>query len=1183
MRKNILLTALLSLVAAFGMAQTATWPITLTKADGLPGQYAGMHYEFSTELYKFDEAISTLRFTVCSTNTVEEQTTGTDGLSTGWGPGFPFFTMSELAVLDANGQAIEYTVTSNAAAANNDGSIENLNNGNYTDHFHSTYYTGECPQEYHYLELEFTAPISEFKLVWQTRSNLKNMPTYVGLTPGTEYLPYPEQEMNIAKQVTSLEELAEEGAVFLIKGNAPEYVYTVGGYTRTYPGGGFWHCPYGGHVTANAASLVYLIPEPGVENSYKVCWLNNGHYLSNQETNAWFNWTDKLENAGYLQFSMCDTVPTDFIITHNDSMIVGHDGLGKMTHSYYDEEKMANRSRPTAWNFSIYKAEISAGTIASQLTDLIADAKARMEALGAMEDYDTEGAYDALQQAVAAAESATTASEILKAKLGLQTATPAYAIVGLNAYLDSMDVIMTMLENGDLATSEAPEWVNGTFPTDAQDLMQAAQDNVLLVFDNYRSIADVDAGMQLAIAAIDGFWASQINNVISLPYRIGLPELGLPGEKQSNGSFRWESPVYYLGEETDVLRFTVFDTNNHDNYADTKFMFPTYGEMIIMNALGDTIKLTELDWSSNSVHPTDGAGLAGLCDGNIDQHYHAYWSAGQSGGEAYDANPAYVYIEAQLPEAISSFKFVQYGRKNSVNTPIDFAISAGTEITPDEIGLPYPYSIELGEQITDASQIVDGDIYVIRGLFNCNAEAPIEGLELGEPRYYAGADVYGKILQAPAAFLIQSTGAGDGTFYIQSMKDGQYWTKTTDENGWGNAGSTLDITVASKVKIEPANNSGLPGSFVIYEYCDSMMRDGESVPYVIFQDWGENLATYSVTGLDMNDLDGEGEWYINKAIMPEGNLYMLSGLLAEAEAYSKLRVGSDPGFYSEEVVGAFKTMYDKALKAKATNNEAEAKNYVLPLFNAILAASVAEPNPVTPGIYVFESSYDNASWNGVKKAMYAYYNNTPDDQYIGSLLYKMYWSNAPDDVRNPHERFQFELIPATEDINLGLWREAGYITAADSLNAFYIKHVETGYYIKGAEGLYRGIGLTPTPESPFVIRLQDDNDFDIYCPLNDGEWTAYRSLYFRNSGSASSDVSTWSPGGNETAKFHFRRVGTTDGIDTPIINGEEGDVLVSTSYYTVGGAAVSAPVKGINIVKKVYANGVVETKKVFVK
>ena len=82
----------------------------------------------------------------------------------------------------------------------------------------------------------------------------------------------------------------------------------------------------------------------------------------------------------------------------------------------------------------------------------------------------------------------------------------------------------------------------------------------------------------------------------------------------------------------------------------------------------------------------------------------------------------------------------------------------------------------------------------------------------------------------------------------------------------------------------------------------------------------------------------------------------------------------------------------------------------------------------------------------------------------------------------------------------------------------------------------------------------------------------------------SSDVSTWSPGGNETAKFHFRRVaGSNTGIDTPIINGEQGDEVVSTSYYTAGGAAVSAPVKGINIVKKVYANGVVETEKIFVK
>lgn len=1181
MKKNLLLTALLSLVAVFGMAQTATWPITLTRANGLPGQYAGMHYEFTSEMYKFDEAFNTLRFTVCSTNTTEGymQTSLTDGISSGWGPGFPFFTLSELTILDANGEKIEYIATSNAAAAN-EGPIENLNNGNLTDHFHSTYYTGGCPQEYHYVELEFNEPISEFQIVFQTRSNLKNAPTYVGLTPGTEYLPYPEQEMQVGEQVTTLEGLAEEGAFFLIKGNAPEFEYELGGTKRTYPGGGFWNSPYGGHVTANAASLIYLVPQKDVENSYKICWLNNGHYLSNQEVAGWLNWTAKSEEAGYYQFQLCDSVENDFNILKDDSLCIGHDALGKMSLWYNDAEAMAKRSRPTTYNFTIYKAEIAAGDLASQLTDLIADAKARMEKLGKMEDYDTEGTWDALIAAIDAAEKATTASEILIAKLDLEEAIPNYAVVGLNAYLDSMDIIMEKLDEGELITSEAPEWVKGSFPADASDNLQAAQDAVLLLFDNYTTIADVDAGLDAAVLAIDNFWSSQINNVIEFPYRVGLPELRLPGEKQTNGSFRWESPVYYLTEEVSTLRFTVFDTNNHAKYSNSEFVFPTYGEFVIMNALGDTIKLTELDWSSNSVHATDGIGLAGLCDGNIDTHYHAAWDAGQV--ESYDADPNYVYIEAQLPEPISAFKFVQYGRKNSVNTPIDFAITTGSAITPNEAPLPYAYDIQLGEQITDASQIVDGDIYVIRGLYNCNPNAYLDGIEPGTPRYFAGDDVFGTNLQAPAAFLIKSTGDGDGTFYIQSLKDGKYWTKTTDENGWGYAGSTLDLAVASKVKIEPANHEGLDGSMVIYEYCESMIRDDESMPYVIFQDWGD-LATFSVTGLDMNDLDGEGEWYINKAVMPEGNLYMLSGLMLEAEKYAKLKVGTDPGFYSQEVVGKFQAMYEKALKAQAKNDEAVAKEIVMPLFNAIQETATAKPNPVTPGTYVFVSSHEQSSWTS-KKAMYAYDNSTPEDQYIGNLKYKMYWSNAPEDMSNPHKRFQFELIPATEDMNLGLWREAGYITAEDSLNAYYIKHVETGYYIKGAEGLYRGIGLTESPESPFVIRLQDDNDFDIYCPLNDGEWTAYRSLYFRNSGGENSDVSTWSPGGNETAKFHFRRVGDPTGIDTPIIGGsEKGDEVVSTSYYTVGGAAVSAPVKGINIVKKVYANGVVETEKVFVK
>ena len=44
----------------------------------------------------------------------------------------------------------------------------------------------------------------------------------------------------------------------------------------------------------------------------------------------------------------------------------------------------------------------------------------------------------------------------------------------------------------------------------------------------------------------------------------------------------------------------------------------------------------------------------------------------------------------------------------------------------------------------------------------------------------------------------------------------------------------------------------------------------------------------------------------------------------------------------------------------------------------------------------------------------------------------------------------------------------------------------------------------------------------------------------------------------------------------------EGAEVVSTSYYTADGVAVSAPVKGVNIVKYVYSNGATKTVK-FVK
>ena len=131
MRRNLLLTCLLSLVATFAMAQTATWPIVLTTADGLPGERIVRNYFYQSKVFELDEAVSTLRFTVISTNTTDSLTEGSyDGLSAGWGPGFPFFTMSEFRVYNGEGTEIEYVASSNAVSTNDGGGLEALSDKN---------------------------------------------------------------------------------------------------------------------------------------------------------------------------------------------------------------------------------------------------------------------------------------------------------------------------------------------------------------------------------------------------------------------------------------------------------------------------------------------------------------------------------------------------------------------------------------------------------------------------------------------------------------------------------------------------------------------------------------------------------------------------------------------------------------------------------------------------------------------------------------------------------------------------------------------------------------------------------------------------------------------------------------------------------------------------------------------
>lgn len=1191
MKKSLFLTCLLAVAGILGVSAKDTWPITLTTADGLPGEKIVRNYVYQSRVFDLDEAVTTLRFTVVSTNTVDTLTTGSyDGMSAGWGPGFPFFTMSEFRILDANGNEVGYTASSNATATNDGGGLDALSDNNESTYFHGTYTQGDLEQRYQYLEFELDAPVSSFSFRWNTRSDYhKNLITYLGITPGDEYLPYPEQEFQLGEQVTSLEDLGKEGALFLIQGNAIDIQYNPNeNINRPYVGKTYFHSPYGGHVVPNAASLVYLIPTE-TENAYKVCWLNNGHYLIKAELNGgWYQWTNDELKAGNIEFAPCDTVDGNFRLSLNDAAyLISADPIGKMSLVENTDEAKGNRARPNAYTWTIWNASIKGSAIIEQLKEQIELAEARIAAVGGKIEGEDTGQYDALVAAIdeakaLVAKSDVTAAEVVAAKRNLNLLTADYAAVGIWAYIDSIEKIYEAVDAEEILISSSPDWIQGSYNKESYDNLQIVSDEAQVVIEAYQSLADIDAAIAKIYAAIDNFWASKINNVKTLPFRVGTTEDGLPGTLQSYGGYKWESPIYNLTKTVDALRFTIIKTNNNAQYLG--YVFPTFAEIELYDGAGNKIALTEDNFTVNSLCTTDGGGIAALCDNNTGTHYHAAWSAGTD-HVGYTDNPDYCYIEISLPEPVSTFQYIQYGRKNGVNTPTDFIITeGGVEGEPDEVPLVDFYNTTLGEKVTDASQITDDGLYAIQGLYSCDPVDYLTDAGLQEPRFFTATVPYGKTLGAPAVYSIRGTGE-DGTYYIQSLADGGYWQSTSDADGWGGGlKTTADRSIAAKVHIVPCGNDDLPNSFVLYEYKDSLFRDvdGESnvhVPYLVFQDWGDELASFSVPNLERNDKDGEGEWYIYKVTMDTPYCYWLKNLVATAESMN-ITVSNDPGYYTGDVADVFAKALATAQEAVETNNDAVAKDIIFTLEDAIINATNSEVNPMTEGLYVIESALEGFyNKQGENKVICAYFN---DYETTGpESEYSLWWTSAPSEYsENMNALFLFKFISAKESETVKGWLADSLITVEQAENAYYIQNVGCEGYVGISNAVSQDIGFTDAPEYPYIVRSQGQYKFDIWHPDYENTAFSFHCESNSNGSGVSGDIIYWS-GTADASKWCLRKIDSGTSINNLVK--PEGDEIVSTTYYTIDGIASAAPVKGVNIVKVVYANGVVETKKVFVK
>ncbi len=715
--KHFLLIAIMVLAALTTSAQTSTWPITLTTADGLPGtveivdEYEGDSVvTFISEMYKFDEPIKKLRITVISTNTFDAQRNGYTGTTGGNGPGFPYFCISELRILKANNKGTNFEATSNAASKNSGAYLEYINDAIYGTHFSTTSYMGDCPQAYHYVEFEFEEPMNEFRLKWHSQLNkLENIPTHIGLTPGTEYLPYPEQEFTLGEKVKSTNEL-KEGGLYVLEGHAPAYTHSFTGTTRTYPGGGFWHSPYGGHVTPNAASAIYLVPVKDKADTYKITWLNNKHYLkSNEPVNNIYNWTDNETEAAFVEFAPCDSVSGDFILTTGDSLIIGHDAMGRMVLSEYKADKM-NRSRPTAWNFTMHKVALNASAIGFVLQDVIDKAEERIERVNT-EDCDCEP--DELLAEIENGKSLlnksdATSTEVINTRNKINELLIEYATQEIYTYVDSIDYMLEMIENGDLKTSAGPDWVIGTYPRNLFNGLLTLSDDAIGKMDTFGCIGDIDNTIDEIKAALDKFWSHKIEGFATLPIRID-EEDGLPGYiEENNLGYVWESPIYIFDKEITSFRLTVFETNSGNKYGNYDYF--SLAEFQIYDMSGNLIKLTADNFTTNSVVPQYGAGIRGLCDGYLYTYFHSAINEGQD-PNGYTGTEGYPYIEVTLPAPMNAFSYKQYGRlygANRVDTPVKFAIGeAGVNVTPD--------GTSIGNIAADGDEVVSVTYYNAAG------------------------------------------------------------------------------------------------------------------------------------------------------------------------------------------------------------------------------------------------------------------------------------------------------------------------------------------------------------------------------------------------------------------------------------------------------------------------------------
>ena len=1252
MKKNLFLTCALALFTAVGASAQTTWSRTL--ATGLPGKEI-THDVNGTQVTQYvaetaliqNAGATGVRYTV-----VQTTATGAYG-------GGPFFAMGEMIILDAAGDTIHYTVTSNAdhnsGGANTDGAgLPALNDGNFNNFFHSSW-GGTEPGGLHHLEFTFEQPVDAFKMVWYTRPNQHvNRPQIVGLTnPGVEFtedMLFAEYGFELGNKVTTDAEIAQ-GGTFAFYVEAPADLSAYGDYTSN----GNTFVALSGYTTgsnpeASVQTMAQLIPgtEEGKFVIYQPVY---GTYYGNPDRwtdgfngkNGWLRaysegWTlgqFEIKAVAGGEFEISTEITRQYVdgawVNFDEPMkvYVGYDPRGNLKifpENVKEGLEMGDYTLgfglPVDFGFEIYNTAANkdvvpdktvAGMCQEVLANIVKVATEKKETYAEyVEEYSNTELAD-LETALANANAAIAAGDLaaaFEAKTEIESALAAYVAIKAYYYYEMFETLKEEVE----ANMATPPYTQA----DAGKYNKAALDEVLSIEGFVNEIVEALGEGTATYSFIEGKYAQIESALAKYPtctvYFSTFPEIE---EEISNANFPyadypnnavWKKEIV-LAEKTKGIRLTplsVYIGSAGGGGLYGGYPMVALGEIKLYDAEGNEVELDETMVYASHTEQNEGfeSTAARLVDGAISgagSYYHSPWSG--------TAPSEYVYIEVTFPEAMDNFTFEVYSRDKSTTGgnvslfPYKVAITEKGVAYDPLLFTENPYNVFVGEKVTSVDQITADGYYVIKGLLNTqpvNVKDEEGNISVSEPTgtasFYHGVSRFHSASAAVrAAGVYRFVPNTDGTFKALSLGLAKYWPSTS-ENGFVNDAVTYEAAKAANLNIVPSTN--VAEAFIMYEYQEGLTTEVEAeaaegeeageatvyqTPYVMFMDWHSGLATRPVTdpqpakGEDVIDADGdamcftkangEAEWEIYKVTIDNPDFFYLTNMVGAFDELG-LVVGTNPGEVAN--LGNLEGVLAAAQAVIADSAYTDAPAAAAALANEIAAVTSLEKNPMVEGIYqVVSASADFKANQGVEKALYA----TVDENGNPAFGWKTIAQN------NIEFYFAFAKSEGAEDLVAD-----GTIAEDEADKVYTIRAIatyepETAYYIGEADAKSTPIDLFADEKSDYLVLNATGSAFNLSLAGHHSAGFSIHANQHGNGSGQSGNIVYWD-GSAGASQWYLRKVDYETSISDLVVEGNE---VVSVAYFTPAGAAIPAPAQGINIVVTVYANGVVETKKVLVK